>query len=97
MAKITAPVEYNLALIAEQAGQGDEDKRFYRNGELHVEGVTQAALDAALAGYDHATQAPVPEPSELEILKDALKTKGVLADADLTAAQTKLKGEAKLK
>lgn len=91
MAKIKVSPEYNLELISENAGQPDIEKRHYQGGFLYVEGVTQAALDAALAGYDHATQAPKPEPSEMEVLKDALKTKGVLADADLLAAKTKLK------
>jgi len=90
MAKITVNPEYNLPLIAENAGQGDIEKRLYRDGQLHVEGVTQKALDDALAAYNHAQDAPQAEPSELETLKAALKAKGVLADADIVAAKTSL-------
>jgi len=72
MAKITVSADYNLPLIAERAGQPDADKRLYRNGELHVEGVTQAALDAALAGYDDAVDG-LPDAEILEALRESEK------------------------
>ena len=93
MAKITVNPEYNLVLIAENAGQGDIEKRQYRDGFLHVEGVTQKALDDALAAYDHAQDAPQAEPSEIEVLREALKAKGTLTDADMTGAKNALKTE----
>lgn len=91
MAKITVNPEYNLPLIAANAGQADNDKILYRGGELHVEGVTQKALDDALAAYDHVQDAPRPEPSELEILKSVLKTKGIITDTDIEAEKVKKK------
>jgi len=84
MAKITVNPEYNLPLIAENAGQGDIEKRLYRDGQLHVEGVTQKALDDALAAYDHAQDAFEVEPNEIEILKDVLREKGVITDEEIS-------------
>jgi len=49
---------FDLATVAEAAGQRDPEKRWYARGMLHVEGVAQGALEAA------ATQAVVPPPPD---------------------------------
>ena len=93
MAEITVSPEFNLEYIAESAGQLDVNKRLYRNGKLIVTGVTQKALNAALAAYDDLKDGLKGDnPTEMEILKDALKTKGHITDGDLTAAKDKLRG-----
>lgn len=51
-ANIIVPPEFNLAFIAESAGNADLDSRLYHEGRLYVSGVTQKALDDALAAYD---------------------------------------------
>ena len=50
-ANIALNPAFNLPLIAERAGNGAPEARTYRAGRLYVEGVTQKALNAALAGY----------------------------------------------
>lgn len=49
---IEIDADNDLVSIAESAGQPDVDKRHYASGSLYVEGVTQAALDAAFLAYD---------------------------------------------
>lgn len=55
-ASIEVSPEYNLEKIATIAGNVSVEGRLYRDGRLYVEGVTQEALDAALAAYDHAAE-----------------------------------------
>jgi len=50
---IEVPSDYDLEFIAALAGQPDTDKRYYSDGILFVEGVSQADMDAALAVYAH--------------------------------------------
>ncbi len=52
MARVRIAGRYNLAKIASDAGQLDENKRSYVDGELIVEDISQEALDAAVAAYD---------------------------------------------
>lgn len=47
---------FDLGKIAEMAGSVSPYNRIYRDGRLYVDGVTQEALDAALAAYDHAAE-----------------------------------------
>lgn len=53
---MTANIEvsslFDLAAISIAAGQPDPEQRWYENGCLFVQGVTQESLDAALATYD---------------------------------------------
>lgn len=51
-AHIEIDADNDLVLIAEMAGEPSVDKRYYQAGAFYVEGVTQGALDAALAAYD---------------------------------------------
>lgn len=44
---------FDLKSIVEAAG-GDTTKAIYRGGELEVDDLDQADLDAAVASYDHA-------------------------------------------
>ena len=55
-ASIEVSPEYNLEKIATLAGNARVEGRLYRDGRLYVDGVTQEALDAALAAYDHAAE-----------------------------------------
>lgn len=90
-AKIKVNAAFNLPYIAEQAGQPETEKRFYKGGFLHVEDVTQKALDDALAAYDDAVNGVEPQIDELEALKETLKRKGILSDQDIESAKTTLK------
>ena len=51
IACIPLPPEADMPTIAEAAGNGDMDARWYAEGRLYVRGVTQAALDAAAAQW----------------------------------------------
>ena len=53
-ANILIDADNDLVLIAEMAGEPSVDKRYYQDGFFYVIGVTQEALDAALANYDRA-------------------------------------------
>ena len=103
MAKITVDPTYNLEKIANDAGQADPTKRSYSAGQLIVEGVTQAALEAALSAYDDETDGLLSSEalSELQATENAKdvarKLEEVLDhlinDAPLSqAAQTWLSG-----
>lgn len=52
-ASILVDPSFDLASIAEEAGNGAFDSRWYQDGYLYVEGVSQEALEAAFAAYDH--------------------------------------------
>lgn len=52
-ASIALPVEYDLIGIARAAGVVDTDSLYYADGVLHTLGVSQTALEAALANYSH--------------------------------------------
>lgn len=47
------PAYYDLGAIAIAAGQPNVFQCHYTDGELTVEGISQAALDAAVTGYDN--------------------------------------------
>lgn len=64
-ASIKLSPEYQLKEIAEAAGQPDLHKRRYVNGELIVEGISQSALDAAVAAYDPLPMLKVAKRQEL--------------------------------
>ena len=58
-ASIAVPPEADLVRIATVAGNAAMEARRYEAGRLYVEGVTQAALDAALASVGTAAPPPV--------------------------------------
>ncbi len=87
MARIKISPELPLALIAEAAGQPDPEKRFYRDGFLEVQGVTQGALEHAAA---NPPDPPIVEPSEIEILLFALEKKVGLTVKDKEDAKNEL-------
>tara|TARA_R110002124_G_scaffold266813_1_gene433802 strand:+ start:11499 stop:11837 length:339 start_codon:yes stop_codon:yes gene_type:complete len=68
IAKIKVNPNYNLPLIAVIAGQPEMNSRYYLDGYLHVQGVTQAALDSALAGYDDSVDG-LPSAEALTMLE----------------------------
>lgn len=53
MATIKVPAYYDLVAIALDAGAGTNATRFYCDGWYTVDGVSDAALEAALGRYDH--------------------------------------------
>ena len=59
IATVAIAPNFDLASVAEAAGQPDPEKRWYAAGILHVEGVIQAALDAAAAAPIVAVSDPV--------------------------------------
>lgn len=67
MAKIAVPPDYDLAAIAEAAGQPDRYKRSYAAGELYVEGVSQSSLDVAVANYSDLARLKRSKRQELLI------------------------------
>lgn len=80
MAKIKVSADFDLPLIAENAGNGKfEDRRYYK-GELHVKNVTQKALNDALAAYAHVE--PIKPLSDFEALKQTLITKGIITEQE---------------
>ncbi len=52
MARVKSSGRHNLVKIAENAGQPDESKRSYIDGELIIKDVSQEALDAAVTSYN---------------------------------------------
>lgn len=52
MARKTVPATYDLPAIATAAGQADNSKVRYEQGDIVVDDVTQASLDAAVASYN---------------------------------------------
>lgn len=80
-ATIEVSTEYNLEKIATIAGNASVEGRLYRDGRLYVEGVTQEALDAALAAYDRdaemATRDALSRIVRLEALIRENKVAGV--------------------
>lgn len=59
----------HAAGIARQAGQPDPERYWLSGNQLYVEGVEQAALDAALATYDHAPVAELHDREEFKRLR----------------------------
>lgn len=51
VATIKVPAHFDLRLIAEAAGQMEESLRYYVEGWLYVEGVSQQQLDSSYANY----------------------------------------------
>jgi len=49
---IIVPPNYDMEKIATDAGQPDIFKRWYHNGQLYVDDVTQGALDISLTSYE---------------------------------------------
>jgi len=58
IASVALPPEADAVAIAEAAGNGAMDGRWYADDRLYVAGVTQAALEAALAQVGTAPPAP---------------------------------------
>lgn len=86
MAKVEIEPRFNLAAIAEEAGQPDVDKREYVNGFLFVKDVTQQRLDAAALNKIVAT--PLPRsaaPLDAEELATLLITDGTMTQAKIDA------------
>lgn len=68
-ASIAVSVEYDLASIAESAGQTDASRRKYSEGVFYVQGVSQSALDGALAAYDHLAAVKARKKADLATLR----------------------------
>ena len=81
-ANVSIPdMDYNLPAIAETAGNGDDELRWVLEDRLYVEGVTQDALDAALAAYVHADFVSQRAMEQLRNERNKL-----LSDSDWTQA-----------
>lgn len=79
MASIPVPHDYDLVAIATAAGVPDPDKRRYIAGVLHVDGVSQAALDGALAAYDHTLLLRARLRTRIEAERDRRRWQAVTA------------------
>jgi len=90
IAHVTIAADRDLAQVAEAAGQPNPDKRHYEAGVLHVEGVPQAALEAAAATATLALTDPVVSrlraDDVLRALVEALAKRLTIPAADLIAA-----------
>lgn len=86
IASAELPPEWGLRLIADAAG-GD-DRVWYDGARLHVPGVTQEALDAAVAAYDPEQSAPAPVPAVISDRQffQALAMDGYITPAEALAA-----------
>lgn len=67
LACVPCDPEWEMQKIAKAAGQLDPEKLFYNpaTGELCVEDVSQAALEAAIASYDHLAVVKARKRKEL--------------------------------
>lgn len=54
IARALVDVDWNMPAIAARAGQPDKELISYHNGYLEVPGVTQDALEEAVASFDNA-------------------------------------------
>jgi hypothetical protein len=79
-ASVLVSPQADLVRIATLAGNGDMAARRYDGDRLYVEGVTQAALNAALAqvGDGASTRVPVPESVTPLQARKALRSAGLL-------------------
>ncbi|MFC5358267.1 hypothetical protein [Azospirillum himalayense] len=86
VASAELPPEWSLRVIADAAG-GD-DRVWYDGARLHVPGVTQEALDAAVAAYDpeRAPAGPVPAVISDRQFFQALAMDGYITPAEALAA-----------
>ncbi|MEE4947090.1 tail fiber assembly protein [Pseudomonas alliivorans] len=53
MAKAKVPFYWDMPWIRTASGQLDFSMSYYDGEYMHIEGVTQEAMDAAIASYDH--------------------------------------------
>lgn len=75
VANIEVSPTANLQLIATRAGNGELGARHYLEGRLYVAGVSQQALDGALAEYDHGAYVEAAiEASLIEALNTHLNS-----------------------
>lgn len=65
IASIDVPPEADLVAIAAAAGNAALEDRWYSGGRLHVRGVTQEALDAAVAQIGTAP----PPPPRIRVIR----------------------------
>lgn len=84
-ARIAVPPNFDMAEICRAAGSGGVAHRYYENGNLVVDDVSQEALDAALAAYDPAKPA-VPEVVTMRQARLALLQAGLLAQVNTAIA-----------
>jgi hypothetical protein len=79
-ASVLVSPQADLVRIATLAGNGDMAARRYDGERLYVDGVTQAALNAALAqvGDGASTRIPVPESVTPLQARKALRSAGLL-------------------
>jgi len=85
-ASVAVSADADLVAIATAAGNPAFEARRYADGLLYVEGVTQAALDAALADAGGPPVAPVPESLTPLQVRLALLAAGLLDDFEAVKA-----------
>lgn len=73
IASVALPPDYDLTAIAAAAGAAAGDC-LYEAGALSVTGITQAALEAAVAAYDHAAAAQAMQWVVVRAQRDRLLT-----------------------
>lgn len=81
MATVKLPPGYSPKAIANAAGQYDFEKYYLSGDDLYVDGVTQEALEAALAAYD-----PVAETRKQQIVIATQQMDLLQADASKASA-----------
>ncbi|MFC4169598.1 hypothetical protein [Teichococcus aestuarii] len=68
-----------MVAIAEAAGAPEAERRWYAEGRLFVDGVTQEVLEAALAAIGTAPLVPVPPSISPRQARLELHARGLLA------------------
>ena len=87
-ASIEISPEADLPAIAAEAGNGAVEARWYAEGRLYVEGVTQEALEAAAASVGTGPAAPpVPASITARQMELALLQAGLLDQVEALIAQ----------
>ena len=77
MSESPVNTDQDISSIIEDAG-GDPEKALFRDGKLICPDVTQAALDAAIAGYDSVAAAAKRKDKELRTIAAQLDIYDVL-------------------
>lgn len=84
-ARIAVPPNFDMAEICRAAGSGGVANRYYENGYLIVNDVSQEALDAALAAYD-PVRPSVPDVVTMRQARLALLQHGLLSQVNTSIA-----------
>lgn len=84
-ASVAIDAAADLIAISAAAGNADPQGRYYRDGRLYVQGVSQQALEAALAEVGTDPVIPVPDLTPLQMSLGLLAA-GMLTEVEALVA-----------